>query len=433
MFALICVCLGLVQAIENECGKYATCKDCLNITAGHDTGGRTDCGWCHDNIQYANGTTGKRCADIRDSPWHCRDQYDTYKCSVGWKCNETSGQCKPDMAGEGYGSNTTCSTYCNPHPHNETMTYQCNTTSYECKNCTKGEEGCDKDKVKACQNCKAPPETKWKCDKTDPEKPKCEQCKGNATADCKSHKEACNNCAPPAKLSKCDVKTLTCKPDKTGSIKAACDASCGHHTPTNLLGIWRGLMVSKGAPADFDMGEIDMVFGEKNLTVRYPNKTQDIYDVSTTGGGQMTLTKDNDTIKVVINELINLKHTAAMGMSTYGPGKEAPDSFKIGVDSNKSLSLAMWKCQDYGADKKCSFASSKSENQYHNLDFTEDPQDPPPGDIDACNKYDSCHTCINASTSTGVECGWCLGGTLNYSKIGNTSFKCGGFKAGSPH
>jgi len=33
------------------------------------------------------------------------------------------------------------------------------------------------------------------------------------------------------------------------------------------------------------MGEIDMIFGAKNLTIVYPNKTQDVYDVSTTGGG----------------------------------------------------------------------------------------------------------------------------------------------------
>jgi len=33
------------------------------------------------------------------------------------------------------------------------------------------------------------------------------------------------------------------------------------------------------------MGEIDMIFGDKNLTIIYPNKTQDVYDVSTTGLG----------------------------------------------------------------------------------------------------------------------------------------------------
>jgi len=62
-----------------------------------------------------------------------------------------------------------------------------------------------------------------------------------------------------------------------------------------------------------------MIFGDKNLTIIYPNKTQDVYDVSTTGGGEMTLTKDDLKVNVAVNELANLKHTIAMGLSTFGP------------------------------------------------------------------------------------------------------------------
>lgn len=47
------------------------------------------------------------------------------------------------------------------------------------------------------------------------------------------------------------------------------------------------------------MGEIDLVFGDKNLTVKYPNRTQDVYDVATTGGSSLILQKGNETIKVV--------------------------------------------------------------------------------------------------------------------------------------
>lgn len=87
--------------------------------------------------------------------------------------------------------------------------------------------------------------------------------------------------------------------------------------------------------------------------------------------------------------------------------------------------MTMWKCQDTGIVKKCSFNSTIDQVNHHKLAFSG-----PVPDQDACNKFNSCHTCINASTPTGVECGWCLGGTLNYDKIGNTTFKCGGFKAG---
>jgi len=103
------------------------------------------------------------------------------------------------------------------------------------------------DKTKACENCKAPPESKWKCNKTDPKQPKCEECKGSSAADpdCKSRQQACQSCHPPQKMFSCDKKTLTCK-EGSGQIKAACDSSCGHFTPTQLLGTWRGLEVKKG-------------------------------------------------------------------------------------------------------------------------------------------------------------------------------------------
>jgi len=68
-------------------------------------------------------------------------------------------------------------------------------------------------------------------------------------------------------------------------------------------------MAKKGEPKNFDMGEIDLVFGDKNLTVKYPNRTQEIYDVATIGGSSLILQKGNHTIKVVHNVLAYLKHT----------------------------------------------------------------------------------------------------------------------------
>jgi hypothetical protein len=68
-------------------------------------------------------------------------------------------------------------------------------------------------------------------------------------------------------------------------------------------------MAKKGEAPMFDMGEIDLIFGDKNLTVKYPNRTQDIYDVATTGGSVLILQKGNETIRVAHNVLAYLKHT----------------------------------------------------------------------------------------------------------------------------
>jgi hypothetical protein len=68
-------------------------------------------------------------------------------------------------------------------------------------------------------------------------------------------------------------------------------------------------MAKDGEKNMFDMGEIDLVFGDKNLTVKYPNRTQVIYDVATTGGDSLILQKGNSTIRVIHNILAYLKHT----------------------------------------------------------------------------------------------------------------------------
>lgn len=111
------------------------------------------------------------------------------------------------------------------------------------------------------------------------------------------------------------------------------------------------------------MGEIDLVFGDKNLTVKYPNRTQDVYDVATTGGSTLILTKGEHTIKVVHNVLAYLKHTQAAGLSTFG-NDQAPDSFRRGMESDKTLDLIMWKCNSWGGEGTCKFSNTTSEEDW---------------------------------------------------------------------
>jgi len=82
---------------------------------------------------------------------------------------------------------------------------------------------------------------------------------------------------------KCNTTSFQCEKDESGMIQAACNASCGKITPVNLLGDWRGLMVKKLQKGEFDMGEFDMHFGDSNMTLTWPNKTQQVFDVASTG------------------------------------------------------------------------------------------------------------------------------------------------------
>jgi len=225
---------------------------------------------------------------------------------------------------------------------------------------------------------------------------------------------------------------LTCIQAKDqGNIKEACNAECGHITPQELLGVWRGLMAKEGKPENFDMGEFDLIFGDKNLTVKYPNRTQEIYDVATTGGSTLILQKGNHTINIVHNVLAYLKHTQAMGLSTFGEDKPAPDSFRRGMESDKAVDFIMWKCNSWGGDGTCHFRNKTNEVEALPEPAQEVVAVTSGNATDECNSFGDCHTCIGQHE--GVRCGWCLGGTLSYRGVGKTVFKCGGFKAGEPY
>ena len=177
-----------------------SCPECLglNNTVSLYTDptnvGRSDCGWCHVPITYEDGHEGAKCADVRDDPWNCGDQYDTATCSPGWACDRTEGKCIMANPGDGFGSKSTCENYCQgPGPHGGDQ-YRCNTTSYECEKCKDGDTGCQSDRGQACDNCKNGPDPTqlFQCNKTDPEQPKCEMCpKGNSTAGCGPRGQAC--------------------------------------------------------------------------------------------------------------------------------------------------------------------------------------------------------------------------------------------------
>lgn len=181
-------------------------------------------------------------------------------------------------------------------------------------------------------------------------------------------------------------------------------------------------MVKKGLVGVFDMGEFDLIFGDKNLTVVYPNRTQVIYDVHTTTPGQFVITgTDGKNITVTYSTLKNLKHTIALGLSTFGT-EEGPESFKQGMNSDKAESLVMWKCNAWGGDK-CKFdhvfADPSEKRQLKDIG-------PLAFGNDDCNKFADCHACITANEGD-IKCGWCLGATLDYKGVGVTSYKCGGF------
>jgi len=139
-------------------------------------------------------------------------------------------------------------------------------------------------------------------------------------------------------------------------IGAACNASCGKITPSNLLGAWRGLMVKNMTKGAFEMGEFDMMFGDSNLTLRWPNKTQQVFDVATSGFAmRLTDVSTGKVYQAINNEIAYLKYTDTMGFATKGAGKPAPDSFGGAMKDTESIAWVMWKCNGGNKDK-CDFS-----------------------------------------------------------------------------
>ena len=154
---------------------------------------------------------------------------------------------------------------------------------------------------------------------------------------------------------KCNTTSFQCEQDQSGMIGAACNASCGKITPSNLLGPWRGLMVKEMTKGQFEMGEFDMLFGDSNLTLRWPNKTQQVFDVATSGFAmRLTEVTTGKVYQAINNEIAYLKYTTAMGFATKGAGKPAPDSFGGAMKDSESTAWVMWKCN--GNKQKCDFS-----------------------------------------------------------------------------
>jgi hypothetical protein len=180
-------------------------------------------------------------------------------------------------------------------------------------------------------------------------------------------------------------------------------------------------MVKEKTKGQFEMGEFDMLFGDSNLTLTWPNKTTMIFDVATSGFAMRLTDKQSGKVyEAISNTIAQLKHTLAMGFATKGAGKDAPDSFGGAMKDTESTAWVMWRCTS-GKDQ-CDF--SQTGELAEELRVGD-------GDIDACNKYPDCHSCITAKEGD-IKCGWCQGGTLNYHDHGQTKFKCGGYKDGVP-
>jgi hypothetical protein len=462
------------SAYIDECSQYPTCQDCLNVGVAdlnaEGTGlgehaanltTRPNCGWCHFNIQYADGTTGARCADVRDKPFKCHDLFDTYQCTVGFNCDPSQGKCGPSKAGEGYSSLTTCEQYY-PDGCAAQSQYKCNVTNYQCQKCAASETGCET-QTECGANCKSPPtpaptptppptpkkptpppapQNSYKCNHTTY---KCEQCTDAAQQEgCAKASTACANCHAPISGYTCNQTSLMCQPDpKSQTSSEQCQGGCTNSTPPELQGkVYRGLAAHKG----FATGEWDYQFqGSNQITIRDPAGDVHKGTVSTINGVLTIKLTDGaqagKTMKAIQPLLNNGEETDTMALAFGDYNQDQPTDLADAMLGKGKRVHILHKCKDNtaAAGGKCDFTPAMTDSDSEDAaPLTLSPSNPfniyagALGASDGCNAFTTCDKCINASAG-GLKCGWCMGGTIKYNDTSMpTGMQCGGFQDGQP-
>jgi len=250
-FAVLTFISAATVVAIDECGDASDCTSCLAPSHG---GG--NCGWCAPMaVEYADGTIGKRCADIRDKShgggWQCSGKLMTDQCLPGWVCGgeATKFQCVPSaQPGEGNPGYEDCQGGCTPRPSfkctdpskgqcaacadplDPTCTrnytecqsgcvdaslYSCNTKSGQCEKCDKPSPACSS-KAECSTSCSLMYGCQFPASTT--EQPKCVPGCDPKSQDCKYHNAA--DCAKGCDWQyKCDVQATggpTCKKTKYG-------------------------------------------------------------------------------------------------------------------------------------------------------------------------------------------------------------------------
>lgn len=227
-------------------------------------------------------------------------------------------------------------------------------------------------------------------------------------------KETCHPPAPPPPPQfVCNVTTLMCEkaPASGQPTKEGCASTCGNHTPTDLLGLWRGLDVQVG----FSVGEWVMNFSETSVAWGpYGAPDKFAADVAMLGPQKLQLTMT--------------KPYASKGdvrMATYSnagwPTGPETWSFSIALQSSGShvappVSLPGDAIGTEGLDVFVFHGC----HEYHGLcDFS--PAFAPPAaregrllpwlrlssaTTDTCGAHSSCGECIGDASG---QCGWCDG------------------------
>jgi len=306
----------------DACNIYKTCSTCITHSS--------QCGWCSVNVVY-NDTSkqGAQCAGFdkqgKPSPsWHCPSHYSRTDCS-DYVCDQKTLKCREALPGDQppFITKDFCETeLCKPVKN--TSQYSCSHDDWTCHQVPHGTPGASPTIAGCNSACKKPkPVPGYQC-------------------------SAANN--------------WTCAHIADGGVpsKTVCDASCkkpqpANHTPSGLLGSWRGIAIQNG----YATGEWDAKINKS--FVQFTDTKGKTWEAVTGAGGGADLTftvttgiNTGKTIACLFTSASGpetVRMTLAMGVPATGTGAKPPTSYDDALKTGQPV-LVLAKC---GGKPYCAF------------------------------------------------------------------------------
>lgn len=244
---------SLVQALDH-CNKYPTCASCVASTW---------CGWCSTKVVYNNSDPGFHCAgfnpDLPD-PFVCYGVYSTKTCQSGWECDTQNYTCTPTAPGTG-GSLEQCQANCSTVG----KTFYCDNATWTCQ-------------IAGAGHGTSLPLCEASCSATHAPTSNAPASSSPSSSSPSSNAPSSNSSAPEtpqptvAPTYTCNTSSLQCVeagPGR-GTSLPLCQALCkkSNHTPSALVGLWRGFPLSQNT-----VKETDIHFSSKTNTVTFAGRS----------------------------------------------------------------------------------------------------------------------------------------------------------------
>lgn len=222
---------------------------------------------------------------------------------------------------------------------------------------------------------------------------------GDTLANC----EASCDVDPEQDYFTCNVTTLQCVNASAGMTEESCSGSCSDDTPSDLIGLWRGLNVQ----TNFSTGEFVMNFTEDGVSWGPYGGEKVHAHVAQIGGPKLRLTLDSGDVLYASYTTPNWPTGPETGSMTISLEREGahqapPDNTADAMGDSNFDVFVMNRCNSWKSDAGCDFSAAFSPLKLlHGRRL---------GSSDQCTGNEDCDSCINDASSV---CGWCDGVVLD--------------------